>query len=72
MPVEVELESLDGNVRRTVSAVTTEKVTGNLEAIDRRKYPSKWPHLTDIQYPKTGPQHVVDVLMGIDHVDLHY
>lgn len=30
MPVEVELESLDGNVRRTVSAFTTEKVTGKL------------------------------------------
>lgn len=71
MPVEVELESLD--VRRTVSAFTTEKVTGNLEAIDRRKYPSKWPHLTDIQYPKrTGPQHLVDVLIGVNHVDLHY
>ena len=72
MPVEVELESLDGNVRRTVSAFTTEKVTGNVEAIDQRKYPRKWPHLTDIQYPKTEPQNLVDVLIEIDHVDLHY
>ena len=31
--VEVELESLDGNVRRTVSVFATEKVTGNLEAV---------------------------------------
>ena len=33
MPVDVELERLDGSVSKTVSAFTTERVTGNLEAI---------------------------------------
>jgi len=33
-PVDVEIESLDGTVKRTVSAFTTEKVTGTLEPID--------------------------------------
>ena len=32
MPVVVEVESLDGTVKKTVSAFTTEKVTGTLEA----------------------------------------
>ena len=33
MPVDVELERLDGSVSKTVSAFTTERVTGNLEEI---------------------------------------
>ena len=55
MPVDVELESLDGSVNKTVSAFTTERVTGNLEAIDWRKHANKWPHLRGIQFPKPGP-----------------
>ena len=72
MPVDVELESLDGSVSKTVSAFTTERVTGNLEAIDWRKHANKWPHLRGIQFPKPGPHPLVDILIGVDHVDLHY
>ena len=42
MPVDVELEFLDGSMKRTVSAFTTGKVTGSLEAIDCRKHADKW------------------------------
>ena len=72
MPVDVELESLDGSVSKTVSAFTTKRVTGNLEAIDWRKHANKWPHLRAILFPKPGPQPLVDILIGADHVDLHY
>ena len=72
MPVDVELESLDGSVSKTVSAFTTEKVTGNLEAIDWRKHANKWPHLRGIQFLKPGLHPLVDILIGVDHVDLHY
>ena len=72
MPVDVELESLDGSMSKTVSAFTTERVTGNLEAIDWRKHANKWPHLRGIQFPKPGPHPLVDILIGVDHVDLHY
>ena len=72
MPVDVELESLDGSVSKTVSAFTTERATGNLEAIDWRKYANKWSHLRGIQFPKPGPHPLVDILIGVDHVDLHY
>ncbi|CAH3022996.1 unnamed protein product, partial [Porites evermanni] len=72
MPLDVELESLDGSVTKTVRAFTTERVTGNLEAIDWRKHANKCPHLTGIQFPKPGPHPLVDILIGVDHVDLHY
>ena len=72
MPVDVELESLDGSVSKTVSAFTTERFTGSLEAIDWIKHANKWPHLRGIQFPKPGPHPLVDILIGVDHVDLHY
>ena len=72
MPVDVELESLDGSESKTVSAFTTERVTGNLEAIDWRKHANKWPHLRGIQFPKPGPHPLVDILIGVAHVNPHY
>ena len=72
MPVDVELERLDGSVSKAVSAFTTERVAGNLEAIDWRKHANKWPHLRGIQFPKPGPHPLVDILTGVDHVDLLY
>ena len=71
MPVDVELERLDGSVSKAVSAFTTERVAGNLEAIDWRKHANKWPHLRGIQFPKPGLHPLVDILIGV-HVDLHY
>ena len=38
MPIEVELESVDYRIRKTVNAFTTEKVTGNLETIHWKKH----------------------------------
>ena len=72
MPIDVELVSLDGRTSKTVGASTTERVTGNLEAIDWRKHANKWPHLRGIDFPKPGPHPLVDILTGVDHVDLHY
>ena len=37
MPVDVELESLDGNVKTTISAFTAERVTGNMKVIDCKR-----------------------------------
>jgi len=44
MAVEVELESLDGNVKTTISAFTAERVTGNMKVIDWGKYAAKCTH----------------------------
>lgn len=48
--VDAELEGLDGAMKRTVSAFTTGKVTGSLEAIDCRKRADKWSHLRGVQF----------------------
>ena len=72
MPIDVEIVSLDRRMSKTVSAFTTERVSGNLEAINWRKHANKWPHLRGIQFPKPGPHPLVDVLTGVDHADLHY
>ena len=71
-PVDVEIESLDGTVKKTVSAFTTERVTGTLKAIDWGRCARNWPHLSGIQFPEPAPHPLVDILIGIDQIDLHY
>ena len=44
-PVEVDFESLDGNVKNTINAFTVERVTGNMKVIDWGKYTTKCTHL---------------------------
>ena len=45
MPVELQVESVDGHFTRKISAHTTDRVTGNLRIIDWRKESNKWKHL---------------------------
>ena len=60
-PVEVELESLDGKVKTTISAFTAEQVTGNMKVIDWEKYAAKCTHLRGIQFPNPGIRPIVDL-----------
>ena len=71
-PVEVDLESLDGNVKTTINAFTAERVTGNMNVIDWGKYARKCTHLKGIRFPNLGIRPRVDLLIGIDYVELHY
>ena len=71
-PVEVELESLDGNVKTTISAFTAERVTGNMKVIDWGKYAAKCTHLKEIQFPNPGIRPIVDLLIGVDYAELHF
>ena len=72
MPVEVELESLDGNVKTTMSAFTAERVTRNMKVINWGKYAAKCTHLKGIQFPNLGIRPIVDLLIGVDYAELHY
>ena len=72
MPVEVGLESINGKTDVVIHAFTTEKVTGNMSVIEWEKHAKKWDHLKSIDFPTIGPRPVADVLIGIDHADLHY
>ena len=71
MPVEVILQSVDGAVSQRIVAFTTDRVTGNLKAIDWRKHNSQWPRLHGIEFPKLGSRNTVDLLIRIDYADLH-
>ena len=71
-PIDVEIESLDGTVTKTVRAFTTEKVTGTLEAIDWGRYAHNWPHLRGIQFPEPGPHPLADILIAVGQIDLNY
>ena len=70
--VEVELESLDGNVKTTISAFTAERVTGNMKVIDWGKYAAKCTHFKGIQFANPAIRPIVDLLIGVDYAELHY
>ena len=63
--LEVQLESLDGNVKTTINTFTAKQVTGNMKVIDWGKHAAKCTHFKGIQFPKTGIRPIVDLLMGI-------
>ena len=73
MPVEPEVESVDGHFTINISALTIERVTGNLRIIDCRKESNKWKCLQGIAFPKQSTAcPIVVILIGIDCLDLHY
>lgn len=69
--VSCELESCDGQIKEQVTVHTTNRVTGNLHAIDWSQEKHKWSHLKDINFPVKGKRPIVDMLIGLDHSDLH-
>ncbi|XP_067649100.1 uncharacterized protein [Haliotis asinina] len=71
MTVEVGLESVDGSVDINISALTTTKVTGMMKVIDWQKHARDWKHLHDIEFPKLSSRPIVDILIGMDYLELH-
>ena len=73
MPVELDLESVDGTFTRSISALTTNRVTGDLRIIDRGKESAKWKHLQGIHFPKQNTARpIVDILICFDCLHLSY
>ena len=75
MPVSMSmtLESCDGNVRLPFISLTCPcRVTGNYKAVDRSKFQDRWPHLQVCKLPELPADSIVDVLIGQDHIDLHF
>ncbi|KAJ8038757.1 hypothetical protein HOLleu_16272 [Holothuria leucospilota] len=72
MPVEVGLESLERQVDVNIRARTTERVTGDLLTVDWNTMASKMEHLKGIKFPKFSKRVTVDLLIGLDQIDLHY
>ena len=54
-----------------MKALTAKKVTGNMKIIQWSQHADKWPHLKHINFPDSGLRPIVDLLIGIDYLDLH-
>ena len=73
MPMKLMLESSDGNVNTPFSAYTCPcQITGKYKVVEWKHHPASWPHLQVYNFPETAFDPVVDVLIGQDHIDLHY
>ena len=72
MPVELDLQSVDGRTSTRVSAFTTTRVTGDMRPVNWKVQATKWKHLQGINFPNMGSRPIVDMLIGIDHAELHY
>ncbi|XP_070582141.1 uncharacterized protein [Ptychodera flava] len=69
--IEVGLERIDGRVNTKISALTTNRVTGDMQVIDWNKTAGKWTDLKGIDFPRRGRRSIVDVFIGLDYADLH-
>ena len=54
-----------------VSAYTTTRVTRNMAVVDWNSYKRRWPHLRNIDFPRSDTRPIVDILIGLDCADLH-
>ena len=71
MSIAVGLQSLDGRVDRYIMANTADSVTGDIAVVNWCHEAIKWPHLKDIHFPELPERSGVDLLIGLDHPDLH-
>ena len=71
MPVDLLIESVDGQFINRFSAITTNRVTGNLKPYDWSVKADRYAHLSQIPFEQPADRHI-DVLIGLDFADLHY
>ena len=71
MPVELMVESLDGNVKHEISAFTVKQVTGGMKVNSWNKHKDKWSHTKGIQFPEPSSKKYIDILLGIDYPQIH-
>ena len=73
MPLQVEVESVNGQFSKTVNVQTCLKeVTGNYRVVDWSKFQSDWPHLSQCSFPTPAKDGIVDVLVGVDNPEMHF
>ena len=70
MPVEFDLQSMDGKTSAKTSAFTATRATGDMQPVDWKRQAVKWRHLQGINFPHLGPRPVIDMLIGIDYEEL--
>ena len=72
MSVDVRLQSVDGAIDHFIMVNTADSVTGDVQVVDWSNEAGKWPHLKDIPFPKLADSGHIDMLIGLDHPDLHF
>ena len=72
MPVEFDLQSIDGKTRGRISSFTAIPVTGNMRPVNWKGQSGKWKHLQGVNLPNPGPRTIIDMLIGIDYAELHF
>ena len=73
MPVKLTIESVDGQFAKEISVKTCpKKVTGNYVVEDWSQSKDNWEHLRNCEFAKPAKDGMIDLLIGVDNVDLHY
>ena len=71
MPVNVTIESVDGQFRKSIDVKTCpRKVTGSYK--DWRESKKSWNHLNECNFPEPAGDRYVDLLIGVDNPELHF
>ena len=71
-PINVELTSITGTISARIKACTVDRVMGNMPVIEWNKCRNQWDNLRNIDFPTAAPRPIVDMLLGLDCVDLIY
>ena len=69
--VSFELQNIDQTINLNVTAYTTDRVTGDMHVVNWNEYSSEWPYLRRINLPIPAKKPTVDILIGLDCLDLH-
>ena len=73
MPLDVTIESLDGEFSKSVKVKTCPKrVTGNYKVENWNQSKNKWAHLKECDFAEPAQEGFVDLLIGVDNAELHY
>ena len=58
-PINVELKSINYNVSMKVTAYTANRITGSMTVADWNRYKKQWPHLKNIDFPRSATRPLV-------------
>ena len=73
MPLDVTIESLDGEFSKDIKVKTCPKrVTGNYKVENWKQSKDRWSHLKECDFAEPAKDGLVDLLIGVDIAELHY
>lgn len=67
MTFQVGVESINGKLKRTISAKTSQKICGGMKPVNWLKIKHKWFYLSDIPFAQLAQRGTIGVLLGADN-----